>query len=41
MWQVEVGEAITGSEFYVAKVEKSGYSHSWGRGGKSYVPSAV
>ncbi len=41
MWQVEVGEAITGSTFYDAKVEKPGYVHTWGRGGKSFVPSTV
>lgn len=41
MWQVEVGEAVTGSEYYELAVEKPGYIHSWGRGGKSFVPSAV
>jgi hypothetical protein len=41
MWQVEVGEAVTGSEYYELAVEKPGYLHSWGRGGKRFVPSAV
>ena len=41
MKQVEVGEAITGLSSYEPKEETPGYTHTWGRGGKTFVPTTV
>jgi len=41
MKQVEIGEAITGLTSYEPKEETPGYFHTWGRGGKTFVPTTV
>ena len=41
MKQIEKGEAITGFTTYETTPEPEGYFHSWGRGGKSFIPVTV
>jgi len=41
MKQIEMGEAITGLTTYETANENEGYFHSWGRGGKSFIPVTV